>query len=486
MKNKLTALWEKIQPYVWQELSRVSAICLFAGWIALYYHRFSEVQSGIFTIWLFTVFTLLLAAVFGSYYKHSYQNRKNLFQYLFPGFIIIFLLSLQIVRYPADWPFFAAAYHHDYDTFMLENKLPMDFWHFFYMLILTWRGIRFGREPASSDVHLKVFIWFFVFFTGIQLLVGSHTPAIYNLYFLLILFLGVAGMPAARILTSSMLRGGRLPKVQKEWILIILAGAIGFVLLGWLSSFLMNLSVAKVLSSLLISLFTAILLLIFVAMTPLAYVFMFLFEKAMNYFMGNIEGAEINIQSGQEAVNQVQEQTQEVFRQNLLSIENYIILGITIVLILVIWYTLRRRGYQHKTPLSLEEGTIGDRQKTPRERDLRSLRDRLNLPGSYGLSAIRIRWIYANLCRYGKQLGNPRLPAITPFEYQQNLFNLFPENTLEISEITSAYVAVRYGQIPENPQEIKKLQESWEVLETQARQFLKSKKKLEKQTRKKR
>jgi uncharacterized membrane protein YbhN (UPF0104 family) len=487
MKNRLSALWKRIQPHFWQELSRVSAICVFAGWITLYYHRYAEVEAGLFATWLFTTITLVLAAAFGSFYKHSHQNQRNLFLYLLPGFIIVFIVSMQIIRYPDNWPLFQSVYQNAHDTIMLENKFPMDFWHFFYMLILTWRGIRFGREPASSDMHQKVLIWFFIFFVILQVFIGENTPAQYPYYLILTLFLGLAGMPAARIITSSMLRGGRMPKVQKDWIVIILVSAAGFLLLGLLSSFLMNLSVAKVLSSLLISLFTAIVLLVFLLLTPLAYAFMFFFERVINNLMAGAEMPEISVESGQETLNQVQEQTQEMFHQNALSLQNYLIIAATIALIFYIWYTLKQRGYQHHNALSFEEGTIGDRTKKPHnERDLRSLRDRLNLPGSYGLSAIRIRWIYANLCRYGKQLGSPRPAAITPFEYQENLYRLFPENTSEISEITNAYVAVRYGQVPENPDEIKKLQESWEVLENLAQQFLKSKKKVKKQAKKKR
>jgi hypothetical protein len=487
MKNSIQSIFTKIQPYFWQELSRVSAMSLFAGWISMYYHRFGEVEAGLFSTWIYSLLTLILAAAFGAHYKHSHQNQSNIYKFLLPGFLLLLVIGLQWIRYPHDWPFLSEAYTKFHDSFSLENKIPMDFWHFFYMLILTWRGIRFGREPSSSDVHQKAFIGFFIFFILFQVLPPTIPPVNYQWYFFMILFSGVLGMPAARIVTSSMLRGGRLPKVQKEWIVTMLIGAIAFIILGVLSSFALNLSIAKILSSLLISLFTAIILLIFIAMTPLAYLFMFLFERFLQKLMANAEMPQPTVQSGQEIINQAQEQTQELFHQNVLSLQNYLIIAATVVLIIVIWYTLKQRGYQNRKTLSLEEGIIGDKtRKAPNENELRSLRDLLHLPGSYGLSAIRIRWIYANLCRYGKQLDSPRLPAITPYEYQQNLYQLFPENHTEIAEITNAYVAVRYGQVPESPEEIKKLQESWEVLENQARKFLQMNKKLEKQSKKKR
>ncbi|MBI9048112.1 MAG: DUF4129 domain-containing protein [Anaerolineaceae bacterium] len=487
MANKFQAVFNKIEPFIWQEISRVSAIFLFSGWVSLFYTRLTNAPVALWAVWIFSSISLVMAAVFGNYYRHTYLNQKKLFHILLPGFILILIISFQIIRYPYQWPFFSAFLHGAVDSVLLNNKLPIDFWHFFYLLILAWRGINFGRQPASSDTQQRAFIGFFFGIATFQILLDPTNQTQILVYFLVIFMIGLFGLPAARIVTSSMLRGGKLPKIQLEWIITMLAGALLFMIVGIGSSFLLNLSVAKMLSSLLISLFTGVLLLVFVAMTPLAYGFMLLFNRLMQSFMSEVQMPTTDIQVSQEMLNQAQEQTQDVFHQNMLSIQNYVIIAITIAIIIGIWVTLKRRGYQNKKPITLEEGSITDaRKRTLGANELRSLRDRLSLPSSRGLSAVRIRWIYATLCHYGKLLDNPRKPAITPLEYQGNLNALFPEHQQEISEITASYIAVRYGRIPETSQEIKKLQQSWAMLEKQARQSLQLKKKEKRQTKRKR
>jgi hypothetical protein len=287
-------------------------------------------------------------------------------------------------------------------------------------------------------------------------------------------------------MTVSMFRGGRLPRVRQSWVLSIVAVASAALIAGLGFSLILNISLAKVAAALFLSTFSGLIYLLFMALSPIAYVIMLAISKFLeNILAGTVMEIPDNL-TGQEMVNPNAQEVQEAARHTFLSIQNILLIGVALLLVVIIWRTLKRKPWESRKSLDLEEGEIS-KEALPKFKnpfDLQSLRERLNLRPGKGLSAIQIRWIYATLCYYGKLLGSPRKPAITPLEYQASLNLLFPENQAEVQEITSAYIEVRYGNMPENPLEFKKIQASWATLEMKAKESLRSLKKQQKQTRK--
>jgi hypothetical protein len=86
------------------------------------------------------------------------------------------------------------------------------------------------------------------------------------------------------------------------------------------------------------------------------------------------------------------------------------------------------------------------------------------LLGSHLLAGIVIRRIYADLLAMGRAHGRARRSAETPNEYLPALVELFPDHRQELSIITQAYNAVRYGQHPEEAGMVRKVQQSWSTL----------------------
>lgn len=479
MQNKLNTVIKRIEPHYWQESSRISILIVLAGWLSLYYTRITEAPVSFWWVWLFSVLTVVGSAYFGAHYRHTYENKPLILKYLIPGFLLLLLFSFQLLRYPHQWPFFGAMINSFTSSLYQYNLLPMDFWHIFYMLILVWRGLVIGRRPVSSESQQKSMLMFFFAMMAYQFFFRPQNNAAFLIFFSILFLIGLIGMPAARMVNISQLRGGKLPRVNGVWIVYILSFAVLLLGGGWIASLVFNLPMAKVLASAFISMFTGLVFLLFVIFSPIAYIIMVLLESILKRLLSGTQLEIPDTQTSQEVINQVQEQAQEAFHHTMLSMQNIVVIAVAVGIVVLIWLTLRNRAGKLK-PVELEEGAV-DKLAPPKfglPFQWDALRNRLNLPPSQGLSAIRIRWIYATLCYYGKLLGTPRKPAITPLEYRSKLYTLFPDFQSDINELTSAYIAVRYGSIPEDPDEMHGLQKSWERLEKEARSQLQQKTKL--------
>jgi hypothetical protein len=481
MLNKFQATYSKIEPIFWQEISRISRILLFTGWISLYYTRMTDAPVDHGLVWLLSSLIVLAAAFFGNQYRQTIDNHNKILTILLPGFLLSLLLSLQLMRYPDTWPFFGAMWENFSSSMTINNLLPVDFWHLLYLLYLTWRGLVIGRVPADSQAQQKAFLGFIIAFILFQIILAPKDQASLLPYFSGIFLLGLIGLPAGRIVTVSMFRGGRLPKVRASWVYSILGLAAIIFCLGLGISLILNLSLAKIAASLLISAVSGLIYLLFLALSPIAYLIMLILSNFLEKLLSGTEMEVPEVLMGQNINDQAQIETQEAVRQSLLSVQNILLITVALVMLLIIWRTLKRKPWENKKELVMEEGLI-TKEPIPKFKfplDLQALRDKLNLKPGKGLSALRIRWIYATLCYYGRLLGSPRKPAVTPLEYQGVLHLLFPEEQIEIQEITNAYIAVRYGNIPENAADILKIQACWRTVETKARQnlhFLKQRK----------
>ena len=79
-------------------------------------------------------------------------------------------------------------------------------------------------------------------------------------------------------------------------------------------------------------------------------------------------------------------------------------------------------------------------------------------------AAITIRRIYTQMSQLAADLDTPREKNETPYEYLARLFTLWPNHENEARLITRAFVKVRYGELPESPEEFEAIKGAWEVL----------------------
>jgi hypothetical protein len=79
-------------------------------------------------------------------------------------------------------------------------------------------------------------------------------------------------------------------------------------------------------------------------------------------------------------------------------------------------------------------------------------------------TALTIRRIYGQMEKLAGTRGHPRTLSETPYEYQTELRRAFPDLRDDIQCITEAYIAVRYGEIPEDPGELERVRAAWQRL----------------------
>jgi hypothetical protein len=70
------------------------------------------------------------------------------------------------------------------------------------------------------------------------------------------------------------------------------------------------------------------------------------------------------------------------------------------------------------------------------------------------LAAETVRRLYSRLLRLAEARGQPRHPAKTPLEFLPSLERLYPDHAAEVRALTHAYIRVRYGEVPEENDEI--------------------------------
>lgn len=79
-------------------------------------------------------------------------------------------------------------------------------------------------------------------------------------------------------------------------------------------------------------------------------------------------------------------------------------------------------------------------------------------------AAMTIRRVYAHAAALAGERGYARALHQTPYEYLPTLRQAFAGRDEEVAQITGAYVAVHYGEVPEDPAGVAAVQAAWERL----------------------
>ena len=77
-----------------------------------------------------------------------------------------------------------------------------------------------------------------------------------------------------------------------------------------------------------------------------------------------------------------------------------------------------------------------------------------------------IRWAYGRMEKMGKKRGFARVKSQTPYEYRLQLYKAFPDGEEYVRTITNAYVAVRYGERPEESANLENVRTALDTLKT--------------------
>ena len=80
-------------------------------------------------------------------------------------------------------------------------------------------------------------------------------------------------------------------------------------------------------------------------------------------------------------------------------------------------------------------------------------------------AALTIRRIYAHMASLAAERGYRRAIDETPYDYLPTLCRAFPENPREVTQITESYVAVHYGELPEQEEELAEVRSAWQRIQ---------------------
>jgi len=341
------------------------------------------------------------------------------------------------------------------------------------------RGSSAGRyPPAPETVTLRGRLGIAVFFLTA---LASERSMQSDMAVLLPMFFGAMLLASAmsRAATLKLSSEGRKRHLGGSWFGFLLLSTLTVVLLSLLVSALLGGVNEEQVRAILAIPFTIVIGLLIIVTSPFAYV--------VSYLIGQFDFAdEAPPQEDIVAPNQetppsadnpqidIGDEIRAVFSflTDSLLISMALIAIVAVVVFWVAFFLLPENQ-------NLDEETredIGDREKVGNignalARQFRKLGDALNNLTQFGagrdlFAAFTVRWAYTRMERMGKKRGFPRIKSQTPYEYQTQLHQAFPGGGSSVKTITNAYVAIRYGEVPENEQELNAVRDALDHLKT--------------------
>jgi hypothetical protein len=365
-------------------------------------------------------------------------------------------------------------------SFLSFYSLPPEVGVSAIVLFLWWRGISISQRNLSFQGVA------FSFRLGVLLLVFSvsllstFVVPVSTAFILLFFFFSLLAVALARVEEVNQVRGGVGAPFNFTWLAILLGSIATVLVSAWLISqvysiegFSQALRWLQPVFDPLMKAVGNIILLLLRLLDPLLRWLAKVLQGVLNNLAQNIKGYENLGPPPQDFPNA------EPVKPPRLVIDalRYICLGTTVAAILAaLALVLRqrrerqRRGDEIRESLwsseVFTEGVLNSmRAGWGRLRDLAGLVGRFG-PGLRLYAAVSIRKIYANMTRLAATQGFPRQPAQTPYEYLPVLGLAFPNCQAEVMAITEAYVKVHYGEVPETPRDLQRIQECWRQIQS--------------------
>ncbi len=337
--------------------------------------------------------------------------------------------------------------------------------------VLWWRGLSMNREMLITDVVG------FRFRLGILLLIGMLIVQALTYHqdmtgWVLSLFLcGLVSIALARIKegVASRQDSGRF---NLRWLLMLLGGACGTLLLGLLLSSVFSNDAA--IWQGLWSVLTVVGIVLFSIIFVISYAVVSLILAVLPSLLPSTPQMDTVVTSPL----QLPEEWMQYQGGSVPKWFDLVQQGV-IVLIVVGIFALLLVGVR-RWRLRPSDGPDVWRESAWSTRDLGSgllagLRGNLRrLAGQWGrearraYSAATIRNIYASLLMLADRRGVQRPPPRTPFEYLPTLRQAFPGWGPELQQLTAAYVKAHYGQSPDTEEELQSLRDAWQRIRSWA------------------
>lgn len=480
----------------WRELSLIATVLMELSWVALWYRVLIQPGQDVAYLRVYPVLVGMLLQVYFVNRITGYLGIRLLARriILLLAIGLNLLVGLKLLLYSREPISIIEVLNRPLDTFGdMARLIPSEFVVMVVVLLVSWRGLYYldyqiGSYNAISGFRLGVLMFFLY---GMFIPLTRESPATAFFFFL---FFSLLAMSSARISGISQLRGGHSVQFNRQWMI----GIVGIILVMiGIASITVIFAQERLFNLLSEFLAWAIYLLVLV-FSPLLFgflkFFMWLFSAVrLNDIFDFIIRAINNLQSI--FTSMMSAMSAWADRLNLENIERFFEViasykGIYLWLILIVLATfilLGVRRYIWKDKSSDDR----EMQSEPVDEDLikllrtalrrrldklaEDLQDFLRLRQARRLlAAARIRRIYAMLLDMSARLDRPRPAARTPLEFLPELEGIFPSLAEELRTITEAYLLVRYGELPESPEDLDKVESAWKLVSSTGNDELKS------------
>jgi hypothetical protein len=351
----------------------------------------------------------------------------------------------------------------------INNNPTLDkFFHLIFVAVLTVRGIQMSQRPPLDPSSVQQSfqlgigaILIFGLFYGTQFLTTNLLSLGGFLLF------GLLALSLARLSGLYRLRGGRTARLNKRWIMAVILGTVIATTLalaaGWLGGGWIGVWISRIFQWFMASLFALLSFLLY----PLFFFLEWLMPQLSDKLTG--KSSKSPYQQTLETLDKIRQQWQDVYNPKVP--QNTTMIWITIVLLLAIgvgsllllkWKPWKRQGTgqvdfessagrsSFKVLGNILQGNVGSGRKKSGLRQI--------------LAAARIYQVYARLLHHCDQLGLPKPPAWTPLEFLPKMQEYFPGGESDLALITSAFLKIRYGELPESPEEVQTVVNAWESI----------------------
>ncbi len=348
---------------------------------------------------------------------------------------------------------------------------------FLLTALMWWRGISLvGRRVDIADVGTRFRLGLLYAAVVIGGLAASQLPWPVTPFILLFFFAALLSIVLTRVEQLELSRSGSSFPLTLRWILVVTVAAFLIVfVVGILAGLASGEPVGTLMGSLgplwtaLRFLAIAVVATVSLMSTPLLLLMSWILGLLTAAFSPALEQAANNLELNlpPPVLTPTDEELDRLnVRFNLIPGQWLAILAMVAVVLIVSLF-LGRMILMMRREAQLEREFVmpgaGEGPSLPSSLGQRLL-DRLRSLGRWRTAA-SIRRIYREMSQAAANYGYPRQTWETPYEYLPTLAQAWPEHTAETSLITEAYNRVRYGEIPESPDELAAIVSAWETLQ---------------------
>lgn len=486
---KIFQSMSQLQWQPWRWLTGIALAIMDLSWILAWLGFLQRQASegnwagtvvGLLTV-LLTSFLLSRAAHTLNFTTHTRRIMLGVF------FLISYLGLLHLLIYARNGLPLYRIFLNMHTSFLNPTGLvPVEFSILALCLYLWLRGVALGMMwMGTQSVRRSLRVGIFVFlWLG---LIWPHALELLAQYAGIFLLSSVVAHSFARANALNLMRGGRRTSFNFRWILVLQFIAVALIALSMFAGGRLYEALGTFALIVLRFFLVLVIILALIAATPLLILFFIafplLFQRMMDTpILEEMSAILREVFDGLVGLGRDVGILFDGLSDNFLLIQRLIAFAfwfivLSIVLVFSLWLG-RKKVKSTAEALDYDAEDIKDDISLPRSTFWKVIRaqitrwsarfDRLR-SGSRWLGAMRIRAIYARLMDLCDQMGAGRRKVETPTEFLTTLRQLFPQEDQETGLITEAYIRVRYGELPETHEQVKRVEDAWRTLKARAK-----------------